>query len=121
MRSRGRGHPAICNSEAKPHSCLRWPESFSSGGHLRPCPMPDRQPIRIATVADVHYAKTSQGVLQPLFAQINERADILVLAGDLTDYGLAEEARVLARDLTTSITIPVVAVLGNHDFESGEQ
>ena len=83
--------------------------------------MPDRETIRIATVADVHYAKTSQGLLQPLFAQINERADILVIAGDLTDYGLAEEARVLARDLTTSVTIPVVAVLGNHDFESGEQ
>jgi Icc-related predicted phosphoesterase len=83
--------------------------------------MPARDTIRIATVADVHYSKTSQGMLQPLFAQINERADVLVLAGDLTDYGLAEEARVLARDLTTSVTIPVVAVLGNHDFESGEQ
>jgi Icc-related predicted phosphoesterase len=83
--------------------------------------MPDRETIRIATVADVHYAKTSQGLLQPLFAQINERADILVIAGDLTDYGLAEEARVLARDLTTSVTIPVVAVLGNHDYESGEE
>jgi Icc-related predicted phosphoesterase len=83
--------------------------------------MPDRDTIRIATVADVHYAKTSQGLLQPLFAQINERADVLVIAGDLTDYGLAEEARVLARDLTTSVTIPVVAVLGNHDYESGEE
>jgi Icc-related predicted phosphoesterase len=83
--------------------------------------MSDRETIRIATVADVHYAKTSQGLLQPLFAQINERADILVIAGDLTDYGLAEEARVLARDLTTSVTIPVVAVLGNHDYESGEE
>jgi Icc-related predicted phosphoesterase len=83
--------------------------------------MPDRETIRIATIADVHYAKTSQGMLQPLFAQINERADVLVIAGDLTDYGLADEARVLARDHTTSVTIPVVAVLGNHDFESGEQ
>ena len=83
--------------------------------------MPDRDSIRIATVADVHYSTTSQGMLQPLFAQINERADVLVLAGDLTDYGLADEARVLARDLTTSVTIPVVAVLGNHDFESGEE
>jgi Icc-related predicted phosphoesterase len=83
--------------------------------------MPDRETIRIATIADVHYAKTSQGLLHSLFAQINERADILVVAGDLTDYGLAEEARVLARDLTTSVTIPIVAVLGNHDYESGEQ
>jgi Icc-related predicted phosphoesterase len=83
--------------------------------------MPSSETVRIATVADVHYAKTSQGMLQPLFAQINERADVLVIAGDLTDYGLADEARVLARDLTTSVTIPVVAVLGNHDYESGEQ
>jgi Icc-related predicted phosphoesterase len=83
--------------------------------------MPTSDTVRIATVADVHYAKSSQGMLQPLFAQINERADILVIAGDLTDYGFAEEAKVLARDLTTTVTIPIVAVLGNHDFESGEQ
>ena len=83
--------------------------------------MPSRDTIRIATLADIHYAKTSQGMLQSLFGQINEHGDILVIAGDLTDYGLPEEARVLARDLTTSVTIPVVAVLGNHDYESGEQ
>ncbi|MEP6731344.1 MAG: metallophosphoesterase [bacterium] len=76
--------------------------------------------VRIAAVSDVHYAKTSQGSLQPLFAQITESADILVLPGDLTDYGLADEARVLARDLTTSVKIPVVAVLGNHDYESDQ-
>jgi Icc-related predicted phosphoesterase len=83
--------------------------------------MPTSDIVRIATVADVHYSKTSQGMLQPLFAQINEHADVLVIPGDLTDFGLADEAKVLARDLTTSITIPVVAVLGNHDCESGEQ
>ena len=83
--------------------------------------MPTSDTIRIAAVADIHYAKTSQGMLQPLFAQISEHADVVVIAGDLTDYGLAEEARVLARDITTSLTIPVVAVLGNHDFEAGEQ
>jgi Icc-related predicted phosphoesterase len=76
--------------------------------------------VRIAAVSDVHYAKGSQGMLQPLFAQITERADILVLPGDLTDYGLADEARVLARDLTAAVKIPIVAVLGNHDFESNE-
>jgi Icc-related predicted phosphoesterase len=83
--------------------------------------MPTSDIVRIATVGDLHYAKTSQGMLQPLFAQINDSADVLVITGDLTDYGLAEEAKVLARDLTTSVAIPVVAVLGNHDFESGEQ
>ena len=82
--------------------------------------MPTSDTIRIAALSDVHYAKTSQGLLQPLFAQVAEHADILVIAGDLTDYGLADEAKVLARDLTTTVKIPIVAVLGNHDYESGE-
>lgn len=77
--------------------------------------------VRIAAVSDIHYNKTSQGALQPLFAQITESADVLVLAGDLTDFGLAEEARVLAKDLTSSLRIPAVAVLGNHDYEAGEE
>jgi Icc-related predicted phosphoesterase len=75
--------------------------------------------VRVAAVGDVHCKKTSQGELQPLFQQINESADILVLCGDLTDFGLPEEAQVLAKELTTSLKIPIVAVLGNHDFESG--
>lgn len=77
--------------------------------------------VRIAAISDIHYSKTSQGALQPLFAEITESADVLVLAGDLTDYGLAEEARVLAKDLTSSLKIPAVAVLGNHDYEAGEE
>lgn len=77
--------------------------------------------VRIAAVSDIHYSKDSHGTLQPLFAQITESADVLVLAGDLTDYGLAEEAKVLARDLTTTVKVPVVAVLGNHDYESGQE
>lgn len=77
--------------------------------------------VRIAAVSDIHYSKNSPGALQPLFAEITEGADILVLAGDLTDYGLPEEGKVLARDLTTTVKIPIVAVLGNHDYESGEE
>jgi Icc-related predicted phosphoesterase len=77
--------------------------------------------VRIAAVSDIHYTKTSQGSLQPLFAEITEHADILVLAGDLTDFGLSEEARILAKDLTTSLRIPAVGVLGNHDCEAGEE
>jgi Icc-related predicted phosphoesterase len=82
--------------------------------------MPTSDTLRIAAVSDVHYGKHSQGMLQPLFAQIAQRADVLVMPGDLTDYGLAEEARVLARDLTASVKIPIVAVLGNHDYESDQ-
>jgi Icc-related predicted phosphoesterase len=77
--------------------------------------------VRIAAVSDIHYSKASQGALQPLFAEITERADVLVLAGDLTDFGLAEEARILAKDITSSLRIPAVGVLGNHDLEAGEE
>lgn len=77
--------------------------------------------VRIAAVSDIHYSKNSPGALQPLFAEITEKVDVLILAGDLTDYGLPEEAKVLARDLTTTVKIPIVAVLGNHDYESGEE
>jgi Icc-related predicted phosphoesterase len=55
-----------------------------------------------------------------LFAPVNTQADILLLCGDLTDYGLPEEAEVLAKELS-AVTIPIVAVLGNHDYESGQQ
>lgn len=77
--------------------------------------------VRIAAVGDTHVAKTSQGQFQPLFAQINNSADVLVLCGDFTDYGLPEEARILARELTAGVKIPVIAVLGNHDFEGGKE
>lgn len=77
--------------------------------------------VRVAAMSDVHYAKTSAGALQSVFAQVAEQADVLVLCGDLTDYGLVEEAKVLAKDLTTSVKIPVVGVLGNHDFESAQE
>lgn len=78
-------------------------------------------PIRISAMGDMHYGKTSQGMLASAFAQASEHADVLVLCGDLTDYGLAEEARLLAKDLASSVRIPIVAILGNHDYESGEQ
>jgi Icc-related predicted phosphoesterase len=77
--------------------------------------------VRIAAMSDVHYSRTSAGVLQAVFQQVTESADVLVLCGDLTDYGLTEEARLLARDLTSALKIPAVGVLGNHDFEAGEQ
>lgn len=76
--------------------------------------------MRIAAVGDLHCTKTGAGALQPLFAQVNDLADVLVLCGDLTDYGLPEEAHVLARELSV-VKIPMIGVLGNHDFESAKQ
>src|SRR5512147_2762514 len=82
---------------------------------------PARPSLRIAAIGDIHVSKTSQGQFQQLFAQIGTNADVLVLCGDFTDYGLPEEARILARELTASVKIPVIAVLGNHDYEAGKQ
>ena len=75
--------------------------------------------VRVAAIADLHCTKASQGAFQPLFARIAESADVLLIAGDLTDYGLPEEARVLAKELG-GMRIPAAAVLGNHDVESGK-
>jgi Icc-related predicted phosphoesterase len=76
--------------------------------------------VRIAAVGDLHCTKTSQGSLQPLFAAASANADILLLCGDLTDYGLPDEARVLAREMAGALRVPAVGVLGNHDYESGQ-
>jgi Icc-related predicted phosphoesterase len=79
---------------------------------------PGEGPLRVAAVADLHCTRAAQGQLQPLFAHAAASADVVLLCGDLTDYGLPEEAHVLARELAGLAHIPVLAVLGNHDFES---
>lgn len=76
--------------------------------------------VRIAAVGDLHCTRTAQGAFQPLFAKIAEAAEVLLLAGDLTDYGTPDEARVLAKELTP-FRIPTAAVLGNHDVESSKE
>ncbi len=83
--------------------------------------MTRRDTLRIAAVADIHVKKSSQGALQPLFAQATETADVLLLCGDLTDFGTAEEAKILAKEITSALRIPAIAVLGNHDLESGQE
>jgi Icc-related predicted phosphoesterase len=55
-----------------------------------------------------------------MLTRVGETADVLLMAGDLTDYGLPDEARVLMKELAT-LRIPIIAVLGNHDFESGKE
>ena len=88
----------------------------SNGNHQSPRPTQ----IRVAAVGDLHVARTGRGELEPLFRQISESADVLALCGDLTNHGLAEEAQVLAKDLAASAKLPIVAVLGNHDYEAGQ-
>jgi len=73
---------------------------------------------RIAAVGDLHCTKESAGAYRAAFAALEGKADVLVLCGDLTDYGLPEEAHVLAKELSV-VKLPILAVLGNHDYESG--
>src|SRR5262245_66602042 len=75
--------------------------------------------VRIAAMADLHCTKTSSGVLERVVVNLQGAADVLVLCGDLTDYGLPEEARLLAKELA-SVRIPILGVLGNHDVEAGK-
>lgn len=74
--------------------------------------------VRVAAAGDLHCTKDATGTLAPLFAEMAEAAEVIALCGDLTDYGLAEEAHVLAGELR-GVRAEIVAVLGNHDFESG--
>lgn len=69
-------------------------------------------------MADLHVRERDHGLHRDLFKEVSGVCDALVLAGDLTDLGKREEAEVLAADLQVC-AVPVVAVLGNHDFESG--
>ncbi|HYO09427.1 MAG TPA: metallophosphoesterase [Tepidisphaeraceae bacterium] len=75
--------------------------------------------IRVAALGDLHCSVDHRGQLAPLFQQIAEAADIMVLCGDLTDFGQPDEAHVLAKELSSAAKIPTVGVLGNHDYESG--
>ena len=73
--------------------------------------------VRVAAVGDVHVGLDSGPVLGPP-ERLREDADVLLLAGDLTRVGTTAEAEVFARELTALDGLPVVAVLGNHDYES---
>jgi Icc-related predicted phosphoesterase len=76
--------------------------------------------VRVAAVGDVHVAADAAGRLRVELEGIAEQADVLLLAGDLTHQGRPEEAEVLAGELA-DVGIPVVAVLGNHDYHTDQQ
>jgi Icc-related predicted phosphoesterase len=75
--------------------------------------------ILVAAIGDLHVRETTDRRYRDLFAEISDQADVLVLAGDLTDFGKTSEAELLAEDLR-GCTIPAVGVLGNHDYECGQ-
>ena len=75
--------------------------------------------ITVAAIGDLHVSEGGEGRYADMFREISDAADVLVLAGDLTNFGKVTEAEILAEDLR-HCTIPTVAVLGNHDVEAGE-
>ena len=75
--------------------------------------------LKVAAIGDLHVTEASEHRYRDLFAEISEVADVLVLCGDLTNFGKTREAEILAEDLRT-LTIPSIGVLGNHDYECGQ-
>jgi Icc-related predicted phosphoesterase len=76
--------------------------------------------VCIAALADLHYGKSLDRRLREALAEASRAADVLLLCGDLTDHGLPEEAAGLVRELQRAVNVPMIGVLGNHDFESGQ-
>ncbi len=75
--------------------------------------------MKIAATGDLHVAENSVAPYRRLFREMSEAADVLVLCGDLTNFGKTSEAEILAEDIRMC-TIPVLGVLGNHDYECGQ-
>ena len=76
--------------------------------------------MRIAATADLHFTAQRYTALRDQLNRVRDEADVLVLAGDLTNYGQPEEMEPLLNALVR-LRIPIIAVLGNHDFESGRE
>jgi Icc-related predicted phosphoesterase len=80
--------------------------------------MEEKKVTRIAAVGDIHVKETDQGKWVDYFKEVSANADVLLICGDLTDTGDEDEAEILANELR-ACTIPVICVLGNHDYEKG--
>ena len=76
--------------------------------------------MRIAATADLHFTPQTYSVLQEQLGKVRDEADLLILAGDLTNYGKTSEIKPLI-DALIRLQVPIVVVLGNHDYESGEE
>jgi Icc-related predicted phosphoesterase len=75
--------------------------------------------LRVAAIGDLHVMEDSVAPYREMFSEISATADVLVLCGDLTNFGKTKEADILAEDLR-ACSIPVLGVLGNHDYECGQ-
>lgn len=81
--------------------------------------MANNRKLRIAAIGDLHVREDNDAPYREMFAEISTRADVAVLCGDLTNFGKTREAEILAEDIK-SCSIPVIGVLGNHDYECGQ-
>jgi Icc-related predicted phosphoesterase len=79
----------------------------------------DARALRVAAIGDLHVREDSVAPYRELFTEISNHADVLVLCGDLTNFGKTSEAEILADDIK-ACSIPVLGVLGNHDYECGQ-
>lgn len=75
--------------------------------------------MRIAATADLHFSPQNYDRIREQMNRVREDADLLVIAGDLTNYGRPQEMESLLNALVR-LRVPIVAVLGNHDYESGQ-
>lgn len=96
---------ACADPPTGPRSCCDDPERAGRGV------------VRVAAVGDIHLSPDCGGLLRPSFATLPLCADVLLLAGDLTRHGTVPEAEVVAEEVR-DLGVPVVAVLGNHDYHS---
>lgn len=100
-----------------PRAASRADEDAARVRHDRRAEDRRREVVRLAAVGDFHCGVEDVGAYRAGFARVNEEADVLLLAGDLTRWGTPEEMRVALGELA-DVQIPMVAVLGNHDLES---
>src|ERR1700758_556289 len=76
--------------------------------------------MRIAATADLHFVPASHSAVLDQLGRVRDEADLLVVAGDLTNYGQPAEMEPLINALVR-LRVPIVAVLGNHDYECGKE
>ncbi|RAK60933.1 metallophosphoesterase [Phenylobacterium hankyongense] len=93
--------------------------SLSPDPETAPGPAVPTGAMRLAAIGDLHVGENHPHPYRELFSRISQEADVLALCGDLTNFGKTPEAEILAEDLQ-ACSIPVVGVLGNHDFECGQ-
>ena len=81
--------------------------------------MTERRELRVAAVGDLHFDTAHTGMMRGLFADVHRSADVLALLGDMTTHGRPEQMRSFVNELA-GVEVPIVAVLGNHDYEAGQ-